>query len=176
VSKKSRPLARPKRRSKALIDWQGEAERLARRIFKKGPTIPGLKRLAGTPWSADIQMVGAARMIRLNAEFRGKSYATDVLSFPAPEVFQRQGHLGELVICVPTMLRQARELGHGGSEELQVLLVHGILHLLGFDHELGGREATAMALMETRLLRAVGSRARAGERLPGLIQRSESAT
>jgi probable rRNA maturation factor len=99
-------------------------------------------------------------MSRLNRSYRGKTYATDVLSFPAPPVFRRQGHLGELIICLPVLKSQARELGHSAETELDVLLVHGLLHLLGMDHEKGGKAARVMRLWETRLLKGKGLIAR----------------
>lgn len=114
-------------------------------------------------------MVSPARMRRLNARFRGKDSVTDVLSFPAPEVFRAGGWLGELVICTGVMRRQAAELGHAPERELHVLVVHGLLHLLGFDHEKGARQAAEMARWESRLLRAAGRAAGADAR--GLIRR-----
>jgi probable rRNA maturation factor len=68
---------------------------------------------------------------RLNKEFRGKDYATDVLSFESFE----EGVLGELVICPKVISRQARDHGVLVREELGYMLLHGFLHLLGYDHE-----------------------------------------
>jgi probable rRNA maturation factor len=74
---------------------------------------------------------GAVR--RLNRQFRGKNKATDVLSFPAaptvPEI------AGDLAISVPTARRQAAERGHALVTEIKVLILHGLLHLAGYDHE-----------------------------------------
>jgi len=67
----------------------------------------------------------------LNREWRGMDRPTDVLSFPSGE----KGFLGDLVIDLPYAARQARRLGHPVSREVQLLLAHGILHLLGHDHE-----------------------------------------
>lgn len=104
-------------------------------------------------------------MKRLNAGYRKKSYATDVLSFAAPEPFRSQGWLGELVVCAPVLERQARELKHSSELELDVLLAHGLLHLLGLDHERGPAEARRMAKLEARLLEGQGLIARgAGSR------------
>jgi probable rRNA maturation factor len=103
-------------------------------------------------------------MTALNRRYRGKAYPTDVLSFSAPEPFRRAGHLGDLVICLPTLKRQAREQCHAPERELQVLLVHGVLHLLGFDHELGPKQAALMQRWEARLLDRPAS---------GLIARSK---
>jgi probable rRNA maturation factor len=98
---------------------------------------------------------------RLNRQFRGKDKATDVLSFPASEPVGRE-LAGDLAVSVPTALRQSRERGHALGVELKVLILHGLLHLAGFDHESDNGE---MGKRE-RLLRVK-------LRLPqGLIERS----
>ena len=104
---------------------------------------------------------------RLNRQFRGKDKATDVLSFPAESFIQKQeGIAGDLALSVPTALRQARAQGHPLSVEIKVLMLHGLLHLAGFDHE---TDKGQMARRE-RLLRG-----RLG--LPqGLIERSAHPT
>ena len=102
---------------------------------------------------------------RLNRQVRGKNKATDVLSFPAEGVGAEQ-LAGDLAISVPTALRQAVEGGHSLSTELKVLMLHGLLHLAGYDHE---TDTGQMARRE-RLLRA-----RLG--LPqGLIERASEPT
>jgi probable rRNA maturation factor len=112
-----------------------------------------LKRLGPKkPWAATVKVVGSAAMKRLNSTYRRKHYATDVLSFSAPEPFRSQGFLGELVICAPVLERQARELGHSSERELDVLLAHGLLHLLGLDHERTRAEARKMAAFERQLV------------------------
>jgi probable rRNA maturation factor len=99
----------------------------------------------------------------LNRRFRGKNKATDVLSFPADTGTPGPEEIaGDLAISVPTARRQAAEQGHSLSTEIKVLLLHGLLHLAGYDHE---ADAGQMARRE-RLLRG-----RLG--LPqGLIERS----
>jgi probable rRNA maturation factor len=73
---------------------------------------------------------------RLNRQFRGIDKATDVLSFPADSLVHGEEKIaGDLAIAVPTALRQAREQGHSLSVEIKVLMLHGLLHLAGFDHE-----------------------------------------
>ena len=69
---------------------------------------------------------------RLNRQFRKKDYATDVLSFPATDA---NGFLGEMAISFDRARQQAREHGHAVSEEIAILMLHGVLHLLGMDHE-----------------------------------------
>ncbi len=78
---------------------------------------------------------------RLNRDFLEKDYATDVLSFPAANP---NGSLGEIAISLPRAKRQAAEYGHGVEREIQLLMLHGVLHLLGMDHEADrGRMARA---------------------------------
>lgn len=83
----------------------------------------------------------------LNRQYRGKDKPTDVLSFPLADELQ-PFLLGEVVISVETAARQAQRRGHTLREELQTLLVHGILHLLGYDHEVSRNEAIRMQKKE----------------------------
>jgi probable rRNA maturation factor len=101
-------------------------------------------------------------MTRVNQAWRGKAYATDILSFPAPEFFQKQGLLGELVLCWSTLEKQAKSFHHSAKTELDILLVHGVLHLLGLDHEQSARELRKQASLETLLLSHLGTRAKSG--------------
>ena len=88
----------------------------------------------------------------LNKEWRDKDAATDVLSFPA-DSFGDVAVLGDCVISIDTARTQANELGHGILDECRVLLVHGLLHLCGYDHELGETQAEEMGKYEDELLR-----------------------
>lgn len=100
---------------------------------------------------------------RLNREFRHKDKATDVLSFPAPAPINGTASTaGDLAISVETAARQAEEAGHALAAELQVLLLHGVLHLAGFDHE---ADIGQMARKEAALRRKFRLSA-------GLIERS----
>ena len=81
--------------------------------------------------SVSVLLCGDARMRRLNREFRRIDRPTDVLSFPA----EVPGLLGDVAIDVPYAARQARRRSHGLDREVQLLLAHGVLHLLGHDHE-----------------------------------------
>ena len=77
-----------------------------------------------------VSLVGPAQIKRLNRDFRHKNKATDVLSFPLDE----PKILGDVIICWPVAVRQAKQLGHSLKYELAWLAVHGTLHLLGWDH------------------------------------------
>lgn len=84
---------------------------------------------------------------RLNKKYRGKDYATDILSFEG----DAEQTLGELVICPEVLRHQAEEHGLTFREELGYMVIHGFLHLLGFEHERGGREAERMFALQDRV-------------------------
>jgi probable rRNA maturation factor len=111
-----------------------------------------------------IAIVSDARIKALNKQFRRKHEVTDVLSFPcgAP----RAAHLGDIVIAAGLARRQAREAGHSYATELKVLALHGLLHLLGYDHH-DRSDRGRMARTERRLRTKGGLRA-------GLIERAHS--
>jgi probable rRNA maturation factor len=103
-----------------------------------------------------IELIGDHRMQRLNREYRGKNVPTDVLAFSQREApGRRSSLLGDVVISVHTALRQANARHHSVDEELAVLLIHGILHLCGYDHERGEPEARRMRRRELILRRLV---------------------
>jgi probable rRNA maturation factor len=110
--------------------------------------------------SLTVAVTTDARVRALNRRFRGVSQPTDVLSFPADE----PGVLGDIVIARGVAARQAHELGHSLATELKVLALHGLLHLLGYDHE---QDRGRMARAEARLRRRGGLEA-------GLIERRSS--
>ena len=93
----------------------------------------------------------AETLRRLNREFRGKDEATDVLSFPA--TLAGADHLGDLAISWPHVRAQARALGHTAEEEIAVLMLHGVLHLMGMDHE---TDSGQMRRAEARWRRQLG--------------------
>ncbi len=104
-----------------------------------------------------VELVGDSRMRRLNREYRKKDRPTDVLAFPMRESDNPcPTLLGDVVISVPTALRQAREAGRSVDEELATLLVHGVLHLCGYDHERNKREAARMHRRERAILQTIG--------------------
>jgi len=104
-----------------------------------------------------VAFVGERRMRALNRAYRGKDVPTDVLSFPSGE----RAFLGDIVIAAGVARRQARAAGHSFGTEARVLALHGLLHLLGYDHEVDdGR----MRRLEARLRRRGGLR-------EGLIER-----
>jgi probable rRNA maturation factor len=110
-----------------------------------------------------VALVSDARMRALNRTYRRRDYATDVLSFPdlsdgitAPRrVPLGRRPLGDLVIATGVARRQAREAGHSYQMELRVLALHGLLHLLGYDHE-DRSDRRRMTRVEERLRRRSG--------------------
>lgn len=109
----------------------------------------------------DVLITGDAELQRLNREYRGKDYATDVLSFPQEEAGTV---LGDLAISAARARAQAREFGHSTEDEIRILILHGVLHLTGMDHE---ADSGAMARAEKRW--------RSRLKLPnGLIERVRS--
>ena len=106
-----------------------------------------------------IRVVGAAESRRLNRSWRGKDKPTNVLSFPAQdESFQDMDEpipLGDLAICAPIVAREAREQGKPPRAHWAHMVVHGVLHLVGYDHE-NDADADRMEGEETRILARLG--------------------
>ncbi len=103
-----------------------------------------------------IDFVNAKKMQELNNKYRKKDYVTDVLSFPVTSEFRVHGQLGQIVICLPKLLSQSALCDHASGVELQILLVHGLLHLLGFDHEKDINNEKEMKALEVFLIKKSG--------------------
>jgi probable rRNA maturation factor len=148
---------------------------------------PGLARWlertapAAARGDVSVALVGDRLVRRLNCVYRGTDRVTDVLSFPSGSAGPTRGrqHIGDIVIARPVAARQARSAGHSLATELRVLALHGLLHLLGYDHE---RDGGRMARLERRLRREgglneglierhVGRRTRPTTRLPSAAGR-----
>lgn len=128
------------------------------------------QRAAGVRGAVDVLITSSVQMRRLNRHFRGKDAATDVLSFPVshrgtearrnsfsessvPLCLRGYPAAGDLAISAQIAARNARRLGHTTADELKILILHGLLHLAGHDHEVDTGE---MAREEARLRRALG--------------------
>jgi probable rRNA maturation factor len=129
------------RQRKTKIDtkaWESFAEKAAAAISKSGST-------------ATVAFVSDKAIRQLNRQFRGVDKATDVLSFPAED--EDKLNLGDIAISVETAARQAKENGLTFDEEVAQLILHGLLHLCGYDHETDNGE---MNRLEIRMRKKLG--------------------
>ena len=104
------------------------------------------------PATVTLRYVAEAEGRRLNREFRGRDYATNVLTF----VYAARPISGDVVICAPVVAREAREQGKDVAAHHAHLLVHGLLHLQGMDHEASAAQARRMERRERGILAALG--------------------
>jgi len=108
------------------------------------------------PLEISLGIVGEAAIKKLNRVYRAKNQTTDVLSFGEIDSIVKIGqpnknYLGEIIICYPQALKQAKTAGHSFDSELELLLTHGFLHLLGHDHQ-KAKEAKIMREFEQKVL------------------------
>lgn len=110
-----------------------------------------------TPCDLAVRVVGAAESRRLNKQFRGKDKPTNVLSFPAT-VAQADGRrpLGDLIVCAPVVAEEAAQQAKSREAHWAHMVVHGTLHLLGYDHERGADAARRMERHEVKILKSLG--------------------
>jgi probable rRNA maturation factor len=151
------------------------SERAAQRKVAGGPAfrktelarfLVRARRAAGLRGRVDLMLADDAALAQLNLQYRHKNQATDVLSFPAMAMpGSRVVSAGDLAISLETAARQAEAHGHSLEEELKILVLHGVLHLAGHDHEM---DDGAMLRLERKLRREL-------ELPTGLIERVESA-
>jgi probable rRNA maturation factor len=144
-SRKTMILILNQQRSKKinLKSWGEFAERALKAIRKK-------------PAGATVVFVSDSAIRRLNRQFRGKDQASDVLSFPSraePFEIENRGQLGEVVISVQRAAAQAKQNGLTFSNEIEQLILHGLLHLCGYDHETDDGE---MNRLELKLRKKLG--------------------
>ena len=119
-------------------------------IFKKNRQVCASRSKDSDVSDLSLIFVGANESRNLNRKYRRKNKPTDVLSFS--HGFRRSG-LGELVICLPVIRRQALEARHSFKKELQMMVIHGFLHLLGYDHEKNHKEELKMMRLQDKLLK-----------------------
>jgi len=117
--------------------WLAE---LARLLGRRGHRGLGRKEVV-------VVFVDGPEMKRMNHQYRGKDYATDILSFESAE----ENVVGELVLCLSTINAQSKRTGLSKRGELGYMLVHGVLHLLGYEHEGGGAAEAEMFALQDRL-------------------------
>jgi len=119
-------------------------------------------RITGLRGRVTVLVTGSRELRALNARFRNKKNATDVLSFPAPPF--SDGFAGDIAVSVDIAARNARQLGHSTGDEIRILILHGILHLAGYDHE---HDRGEMAKKEMLLRRRLALPAALIERASG---------
>jgi probable rRNA maturation factor len=126
--------------------------------FEATLSVSGLTRFlnrartaVGVRGAVDVLLSDDSTLRELNKNFRGKDKPTDVLSFPAPSAFTTK-HAGDLAVSLDTAARQATTYGHTLSDEVRILLLHGLLHLSGEDHETdNGKMAAREAILRHAL-------------------------
>ena len=129
---------------------------------KHAPRAPELRRWARAALrerdvEVAVRLVGEDEGRELNREYRGRDYATNVLTFVYGDEMPLEGMplYGDLVLCVPVVVREAAEQGKAVEAHFAHLMVHGMLHLQGFDHE-EPAEAEVMEALETEILAGLG--------------------
>jgi probable rRNA maturation factor len=136
------------------ITWVNQTQKPIPKAFLSRCLISIIKQLKSKKrWSSAatelvLVFVSPNEIRKLNSKFRNKNKPTDVLSFAAIE----EGSLGELVFCPQILNSQAIEVGHSYSWELAYMLLHGVLHLLGYEHESSDKDAREMYRLQDRLM------------------------
>lgn len=100
-----------------------------------------------------IVFLNDQQMMTYNRDYRNKNYATDVLSFPVNQTVDGKHYVGDILISLDRTAAQAQSAGHSSKKELRILLVHGVLHLLGYDHETDDGQ---MNRLERKMQRVLG--------------------
>jgi probable rRNA maturation factor len=145
---------------KVTISNRQKKVRLNRRQIERD-ALKALDLLGFEGAELSLLFINGERMQALNKEYRRVDRDTDVLSFPLYDSYKEfppgeEFLMGDIVINPQRASEQAKEAGHPLKKELRVLLVHGLVHLMGMDHEKGGYEGKKMRLMEKRLLTGLG--------------------
>lgn len=129
------------------------------KVFLKEVSQKVLKKEKKENSSLSIALIGSARMRKLNKKYRGKNRSTDVLSFienldflGKSKELKKLDILGEIVICISDVKKNAKRLNISFKKELARVLIHGILHILGYDHEASESKAKAMKEKENYYL------------------------
>lgn len=104
------------------------------------------KKLLSQKKELTIVFLSRSEMQKLNKQFRNKERPTDILSFASHD----QDSLGELLLCTDVLIAQAKRHGHSFTDEITYMLIHGLLHLLGYDHEISKKEETLMFQLQDK--------------------------
>lgn len=134
-------------------DWSAVGDDIAP-IYAAADAVAAAPGVVTSPASVSIALSSDDEIAKLNAAYRGKARATNVLSFPAGPG-SPPGFLGDIVLASETIAREAADQGVSFADHAQHLVVHGLLHLLGYDHETDA-EARRMEALETHILAGLG--------------------
>lgn len=150
-------MSRPPHRIQiqATVRLSPDVERRLTRVLARAARV-ALERRAAPPGSLSIRVIGDAAIRTLNRDFLGHDYATDVLSFPADPLPDGECYFGDLAISLPRARAQARAGKHSLDDELRLLTVHGVLHLLRFNHDTPAQQRR-MWRAQAEILEALGS-------------------
>ncbi len=137
-----------------MIDWSSRSKMRGPGEQSLGKLLNGLRnRLAPSAQGISLTYVDDRGMRKLNREHRGKNATTDVLSFPSSPEKGAFPHLGDIVISLPTAEKMAKKFGVSRRREVETLVIHGFLHLCGYDHEKDNGEMMSLqAQLEQELL------------------------
>lgn len=130
-------------------DW---LRNVMRRAAEEPEVAAAIERVTATP-QLTVRIVGSRAIRQLHRQFFEDPSETDVLSFPSGTAGE-DGYLGDLAVCWPVVLRQAERYGHEPETEAALLAVHGLLHLLGWDHGTAAEEEEMTALALAALARS----------------------
>jgi probable rRNA maturation factor len=135
------------------------AKCLSEFLTRTEPRGLGLVKRGAKEFSVHVSLCGNDKIKSLNRDYRGKDKVTDVLSFPMNEDLRGEKEplfamceLGDIIICSPVMQKQAVEFSISNEEEFFHLVVHGFLHLCGYDHEISEEEEKIMEKLEKQLI------------------------
>ena len=144
------PLSAPR---KHVVTFQKRVARLSEATLQA--FLLRAKRAVKLNGTVNLLLTSSSAMRSLNRQFRANDVSTDVLSFPSPSLpLNKAARIaGDIAISVDIAAQNAAKLGHSTAEEVKILVLHGILHLVGFDHESDNGE---MARREARLRRTLG--------------------
>jgi probable rRNA maturation factor len=138
-------------------DWEaaGDFEPLTEKVLAKAQSLCGVKLMAGAEVS--LLLCDDARIREINREWRGLDKPTNVLSFPAApkEALAKSPMVGDIAVAFETVTREAQEEGKTFADHYAHMIVHGFLHLVGYDHE-SDAEAEEMEALEIRILGELG--------------------
>jgi len=143
--------------SKSSLVSANRVIRLCQKLVGEFKNHPVLKKSRGKDaefYELNLVFLNKSKARALNKKFRKRNYATDVLSF-SPEA-AGEG-LGDLVFCPEVLVKQAKDQGHSFKKELDYMVIHGFLHLLGYDHEKNRREELKMMKLQDKLFAKLGT-------------------